>query len=148
MSATFLVDLEHAVLTGPSILPGVTISTDTTTSGSAVDCLTAEGPVSGVFCTGNAGDASTTLVFKLTECDTSGGSYTDIADGTASTLAASASANDNLVSIITATKRTKRYVKCAVVTAGGGTPSVPVTAFVMARKKIAGSNTGTYTTIA
>lgn len=125
-----------------SIVPGTTISTDTTTSGTAIDMQTTEGPVTGVFLTGNAGDASTTITFKLMECDTSGGVYTNIADGVGSTLAASASANDNLVTLITATKRTKRYVKCVVVTAGGGTPSVPVAAFAFARKKISGTGTG------
>lgn len=147
MSATFLVDLENVAFKSYSIVPGTTISTDTTTSGTAVDCLTVEGPVTGVFCTGNAGDGSTLITFKLQECDTSGGSYTDISDGADAALAASTTANDNLVTFITARKRTKRYVKCVVVTSGGGTPAVPATAFVLARKKIVGSNTGTYTTI-
>jgi hypothetical protein len=142
MAATHLIDLEHIADAQDSIVPGTTISSDTTTSGNAVDCLGMEGPVHGVFLTGNAGDASTTIQFKLQECATSGGSYTDIADGVNDALAGSATANDNLVTIISATKRTMRYVKCVVVTAGGGTPSVPVAAFVLGRKKISGTGTG------
>jgi len=142
VSATFLIDLENTTLLGASIVPGTTISTDTTTSGSAVDCQTTEGPIHGVFLTGNAGDASTTIQFKLQESDTSGGSYTDIADGVNTALAGSATANDNLVTIISATKRSKRYVKAVVVTAGGGTPSVPVAACIVGRKKITGSGQG------
>src|SRR5574338_19026 len=109
MSATFLIDIANAGITGYSIVPGTTISSDTTTSGTAVDCLLMEGPIHGFFCTGNAGDGSTTIQFKLQECDTSGGSYTDISDGVNS-----------------------------AVTAGGGSPSVPVTAFVLGRRKISG----------
>ncbi len=146
MSATFLTDVEGVALLGYSIVPGTTISSDTTTDGTAVDCLTADGPVTVFFCTGNAGDADTTIQFKVIECDTSSGSYSVVSDGSNDALAASATANDNLVVAITAAKRSKRYVKARVVTAGGGTPSVPVTAFVMSRKKISGSGTGTLTT--
>lgn len=147
MSATFLTDLKNVSQTGYSIVPGTTISTDTTTSGTAVDCNLTEGPISGVFLTGNAGDSATLIQFKLQECATSGGSYTDIADGVNSALAGSATLNDNLVTIITAAKRTLRYVKAVVVTSGGGTPSVPVAAFVLGRKKIVGSGAGNYTTV-
>lgn len=136
---TFLLDLENGTKLGPSILPGTTITTDTTTSGTAVDCLEVDGPVTGLFFTGNSGDASTTIVFKLTECDTSGGTYTDIADGVNSALAGSATLNDNLFTAITCNKRTKRYVKCAVTTAGGGTPSVTICAGVIGKKKITGA---------
>ena len=142
MSATFMIDFENNALLGYSIVPGTTISTDTTTSGTAVDCQTTEGPIHGFFLTGNAGDASTLIQFKLQESDTSGGSYTDIADGVNTALAASATANDNQVIVISAAKRSKRYVKAVVVTSGGGTPSVPVAAFVMGRKKITGSGQG------
>jgi len=147
MSATFLTDLENVALTGAGHVPGTTISTATTTLGTAVDCQAMEGPISGIFLTGNVGDATLTLQFKLQESDTSGGSYTDIADGVGSVSTASASANDNLVTIITATQRTKRYVKTAIVSAGGGTLSAPVASAVVGRKKIVGSSTGTYTTI-
>lgn len=143
--STWLTDIEGVALLGASIVPGTTISSDTTTDGSAVDCLTGEGPVTVFFATGNSGDASTTIQFIVVESDTSGGTYTAVADGTNTALAGSATANDNLVVAITAAKRTKRYVKARVVTAGGGTPSVPVTAFVATRKKLVGTGTGTLT---
>jgi hypothetical protein len=144
MSATFFTDVKNTGLLGASIVPGTTISTNTTTDGTAVDCQLTEGPITGFFLTGDAGDASTTLTFSLVECDTSGGTYTAIADGALATRAGSATANDNLAVCVTATKRTKRYVKCRVVTAGGGTPSVPVAAFVLGRKKIVGTGDGSY----
>jgi len=142
MSATFLVDLATNTKLGYSIVPGTTISTDTTTSGTAVDCQLTDGPIHGFFCTGNAGDATTTVQFKLTESATSGGSYSDIADGVKTALAGSTTLNDNLVTVVSAAKRKMRYVKCVVVTAGGGTPNVPVAAFVMGRLKISGTGTG------
>lgn len=146
MSSSFITDLANVSSVGASIVPGTTITTDTTTDGSAVDCLDMDGSVTGVFLTGNAGDASTTLTFSLVESDTSGGTYTAMTDGNLSTLSGSATANDNVVRLVTSAKRTKRYVKCRVVTAGGGTPSVPCAAFVLGRKKIAGTGTGFSTT--
>lgn len=135
--AHWFVDLEGVCEGQDSIVPGTTISSDTTTDGNAVDCLAYDGPIHGIFMTGNAGDGSTVIQFKLIECATSGGTYTVIDDGTATALTASATANDNLVNIITAHKRTQRYVKCRVVTSGGGTPSVPIAAGVLGHKKIA-----------
>jgi hypothetical protein len=142
MSFSFPGDLKNTTLLGYSIVPGTTISSDTTTSGTAVDCLLVEGPMTAFFLTGNAGDGSTLIQFKVQESDTSGGSYTDVTDGVLTARAASATLNDNLVIPITFAKRTKRYLKCVVVTSGGGTPSVPCAAFVLGRLKISGSGTG------
>jgi len=141
MAATHLIDLEGVSSLGYSIVPGTTISSATTTDGTAVDCQTFEGPIHGFFLTGNAGDASTVITFSLVECATSGGSYSAIADGALDALAASATANDNLVMVVSAKKRTMRYVKARVVTAGG-TPSVPASAFILGRKKISGAGNG------
>lgn len=133
-------DLANVVVTDcDSIVPGTTISTDTTTDGNAVDCDGADDHITGVFLTGNAGDASTVITLRLVECATSGGSYTAIS-GAEIVLTASATANDNLVKFISTRNRSLRYVKCRVVTSGGGTPSVPVAACVIARKKISGGN--------
>ncbi len=145
MSATFFTDVEHVALLGASIVPGTTISTDTTTDGTAVDTLLTEGPITGFFLTGNSGDATSTITFSLVECATSGGSYTAITDGALTTRTGSTTTNDNLAVAVTATNRTMRYVKCRVVTAGGGTPSFPTAAFVMGRRKIVGTGTGTVT---
>ncbi len=142
MSATALLDVQHVGLLGHSIAPGTTISTDTTTDGTAIDMQLSDGPITGFFHLGAAGDGTSVIQFKLIECDTSGGSYTVIADGTATALTASATANDNTVTALTATKRSMRYVKARVVTTGGGTPSFAVSSFVLGRKKITGSGTG------
>jgi len=44
--------------------------------------------------------------------------------------------------VIHATKRTKRWLKAGLTTAGGGTPSVPLSAFILGRKKISGVGNG------
>lgn len=142
MSFSFPGDLANVALADvDSIVPGTTITTDTTTDGNAVDCNDSDDHITGVFLTGNAGDASTVITLRLVESDTSGGSYTAIA-GAEIVLAASATANDNLVKFISTRLRAKRWVKCRVVTSGGGTPSVPVAAFVVTRKRITGTGTG------
>ena len=142
MSATSLIDVAHVATLGHSIAPGTTISTDTTTDGTAIDMQLSDGPITGFFHLGAAGDGTSVIQFKLIECATSGGSYTVISDGTATALAGSTTANDNLVTALTATGRTMRYVKARVVTSGGGTPSFAISAFVMGRKKVSGSGTG------
>ena len=139
--ATNLIDIQTVGLLGHSIAPGTTISSETTTDGTAIDMQLSDGPIHGFFHIGNAGDASTVITMSLVECATSGGSYTAISDGALTALTASASANDNTVHCVSAAKRTMRYVKCRVVTLGG-TPSVPISAFVLGRKKISGSGTG------
>lgn len=78
-----------------------------------------------------AGDlgASATLAFKITECDTSGGTYTDITGASATTLT-QASPNDSNKAAAVELKRgdwTKRYLKC-VATVGTATSDVAVIA--------------------
>lgn len=142
MSATFLTDLELNAFLGFTY--SGTITSDTTTNGSAVDCALSDGVIHLVGIVGNYGDASTQAVVKLQESDTSGGTYTDIS-GATTTLAASATANDNSVFAVQAIYRSKQYVRGVVVTSGGGTPSVPIALAVVGRKKITGSGTGTVT---
>lgn len=141
MSATFLVDLANTYLSGPSIVPGTTITSATTTTGSAVDLLGAEGPVHLLLMTGATGDATLTLDAKLIESDTSTGTYTDVT-GSSMTQITGSTAGDNQVIFVSTGKRTKRYVKAAVVTAGSGTLSVALAATVISRKKITGSGAG------
>lgn len=92
---------------------------------------------------GNSGDASTTITMSLVECATSGGTYTAIT-GASKALSASATANDNTTHWVFVPNWNQRYVKTRVVTAGGGTPSVPISIGVLARKKIGGGS-GTLT---
>ena len=143
MSATFLTDLKNVVVGGVSILPQ-TYSTAGTKTGSAVDLLTADGPVSLLAVTGDCGDANTNFYFRLTECDTSGGTYTTMADSTSDTYTG-ATAGDNLMVVVSSAKRTKRYVKAECVIATTGTASVPVSVAVLARKKIVGTGDGSIT---
>jgi hypothetical protein len=142
MSAHPLADLENHVVKGFSIHS--TIATDTTTNGTAVDMGDSDGPVYGIVSIGNSGDASTTIQVKLQESDASGGTYTDVSGATVS-LAASATANDNTVDILKGL-RTKQYVRAVVVTAGGGTPSVPIAVQVWSQRKYGRTNTGYSTT--
>lgn len=116
-----------------------TISTDTTTDGTAFDTNLYEGPVHMVAIIGNSGDASTTIDLKVTQCATSGGSYS-VVTGATKSLSASATANDNTVHVIKVDNWSSRYLKSRVVTAGGGTPSVPVHILFFAKKKIAGGS--------
>lgn len=132
-------DLENAALLGNSI--HATISTDTSTVGTAVDCLLSDGPIHAIISTGNCGDASTSFYVKLTECATSGGSYTDIS-GALSATYTGATLGDNLALAVSTPYRSLRYVKAVVVTSGGGTPSVPIAVTILGRKKISGTGTG------
>jgi len=136
MSYSFAGDLQHTGFFGASVLPQ-TIASNTTVNGSAVDCQTADDHISAVYTTGDCGDATTTITIFLTECDTSGGSYTAISGATL-TLTGSATANDSLAGAISTRLRSKRYVKANVTTASGSSISVPISVLVEGRKKITG----------
>lgn len=139
MPATFLVDPKNTFeFTAAGY---ATISTDTTTDSAAVDCLDAEGYVFGLVQIGDSGDASTTITLSLIESDASAGTYSEV-DGSEVALAASATANDTTYHVLNGHLRTLRYVKVRIVTAGGGTPAVPVATAVVWRKKIAGTGNG------
>ena len=142
MSFSFGGDLKNVLLSDvDSIVPGTTIASDTTTDGNAVDAVDSDDHITAVFLIGNSGDGSTTVSLRIVESDTSGGSYTLIS-GAQKDLGASATANDNTVHFISTRLRSKRWLKARVVTAGGGTPSVPVAAAFLLRKKITGTGTG------
>lgn len=138
-----LYDLVNQGLLGLSIVPQ-TIASATTTNGTAVDCSLSEGLVSAVFCTGNITGSDTTVTAALTECDTSGGSYTAVKDQTGTAVATAtytgATAGDNLILPLKGV-RTKKYVRLEVTTTGASV-SVPCCGLIEARKKISGSGTG------
>lgn len=126
-------DLVNNAGGGVSIKPGVTPLTGTTvTTGGAVDCQQLDGPIHGEFILGDTANSpdSFTATCKLTECDTSGGSYTDIA--TQSSLVLTAAGTRGFVRGI----RTKRYVKCVAtpVFVGGSSPTVEIAATVHGQK--------------
>lgn len=134
MSQALTHDLVNNLDKGASILAGSSALSGTTPStGSAVDCANISGPVHGFFQVGTATGTpdSFTVTCTLTECDTSGGSYTAIA--TQSTLVLSASGGCGFVRGI----RTKRYVKCVMTPAfvGGSGPTIPPCASIVGQKQ-------------
>lgn len=139
MPATFLVDAKNTLAFDYSYFG--TIVTDTTTTGSAVDCQLGDGMTHLHYIVGAYGDLVTQAVIKLQESADGSTSWTDITDATV-TLAASATANDETAGFISTKLRSKRYVRVAIVTSGGGTVSVQVAASVGFRKKIAGTGNG------
>lgn len=106
-----------------SFIPNdVTASTKT---GSAVDLQDLEGDMECIL-DAEAGGASVTYAVKLTESDTSGGSYTDVASGAFTTTAADTASVQKLT---VNTDEMKRFIKVVVTVAGGsGTGAVSVTA--------------------
>ncbi len=144
MSATFLPDLANAGLIGYSVAPQ-TISSATTVNGTGVDCLNGDGPVYGIFTTGNCGDGSTVITCFLEESVDNSNAWTAIT-GASSVLAASATANDNLAFVVASSgNRSKRYVRANVTTLGG-TPSVIISGCILTRKHISGSSNGAQVT--
>jgi hypothetical protein len=96
-----------------------------TGTGSAVDLQLYEGDIA-VILDAEAGGAGITYAVKLTESDTSGGTYTDVTGGAFTTT----TANTALVEKISVnTDGMKRFVKASVTVAGGtGAGAVSVVA--------------------
>jgi len=83
--------------------------------GSAVNIQTYEGSAAFVL-TAEAGGSGITYAVKITECDTSGGSYTDVTGGAFTTT----SANTALVEkIYLNISELKQYLKVSTTVAGG-----------------------------
>lgn len=140
MSSTFLTDLKNTITGDVSIVPQNYNSAGTKV-GAAIDCLDADGPIHALVVTGDCGDADTNFYVKLTECATSGGTYTDIPGSTSSTYTG-ATAGDSLMVAVSTNQRTMRYVKAVVVIATTGTADVDIAVAVLSRKKIVGTGAG------
>jgi hypothetical protein len=111
-----------------SLLPNDVVAASGT--GSAIDLVDYEGDLA-VVLDAEAGGASITYAVKLTESDTSGGTYTDVTDGAFTTT----TANTALVEKISVnTDSMKRYVK-ADVTVAGGTGAGAVSVVALGSKK-------------
>ena len=94
--------------------------------GSAIDLLDYEGDIA-VSLDAEAGGGSVTYAVKLTECDTSGGTYTDVSGGGFTTSGANAAVTEK---ISVNTDSIKRFIKASVTVAGGtGAGAVSVVAF-------------------
>jgi len=101
-----------------------------TGTGSAVDLVDYEGDLA-VVLDAEAGGGSVTYAVKLTESDTSGGSYTDVSGGAFTTTGA----NTALVEKISVnTNGMKRYIKVSV-TVAGGTGAGAVSVLALGSKK-------------
>jgi hypothetical protein len=104
---TWITDLGHNVLGGMALK----IAAYTTTqAGTAVDMLLGFGNLFGIAVYGTMTDGTHAL--KLTECDTSGGSYTDVAGG-----GFPATPVSDTFAIVTG-RRTKRFIKAASTISG------------------------------
>ena len=101
-----------------------------TAVGSAVDIQTYEGSAAFVL-TAEAGGSGITYAVKITECDTSGGSYTDVTGGAFTTT----SANTALVEkIYLNISELKQYLKVST-TVAGGTGAGALAVVALASKK-------------
>jgi hypothetical protein len=138
MSATFLVDLEAALVGDASIRPTAALTADT--NGTGIDLSLTDGPVHAIVIAGVTDFASLDEVYaiRLEESDTSGGTYTAISGATAAITATATCA------LISTGFRSKRWVR-AVLDVSGTTPSIFLTVYVCGRRKIAGSGAGTVT---
>lgn len=83
--------------------------------GSAIDLLGYEGDMA-VLLDAEAGGGSITYAVKLTESDTSGGTYTDVTGGGFTTTTANTA---SLQKIFVNVSNLKRFVKASVTVAGG-----------------------------
>jgi len=86
-----------------------------TATGSAIDLLGYEGDMA-VLLDAEAGGASITYAVKLTESDTSGGTYTDVTGGAFTTTTANTA---SLQKITVNATSLKRFVKATATVAGG-----------------------------
>lgn len=94
--------------------------------GSAIDLLDYEGDIA-VSLDAEAGGGSVTYAVKLTECDTSGGTYTDVSGGGFTTSGANAAVTEK---ISVNTDSIQRFIKASVTVAGGtGAGAVSIVAF-------------------
>jgi hypothetical protein len=158
----FFSDLANTGIGGASIVPQ-TIASATTTNGTAFDFQNSDDAVDAVVLTGNCGDSTLTLDVKLQEAiedtaslgnplssdwsDVAGQLYTWSAGTATATVAkisqlAGATAADNKFLIVSTRRRTKRFLRAVVTTAGGGTLSVPIAVAVLGRKRISGTGVG------
>lgn len=86
-----------------------------TATGSAIDLLGYEGDMA-VLLDAEAGGASITYAVKLTESDTSGGTYTDVTGGAFTTTTANTASLQKITVNVT---NLKRFVKATATVAGG-----------------------------
>ena len=112
-----------------NFLPNDVVAT-TVTASTAIDLVDYEGDIAVVLCA-EAGSAGVTYLGKLTEADTSGGSYTDVTDGGFTTTTANTASRQKLYVNVT---DIKRFVKVSLTVAGGtGTGALSVQGLASAK---------------
>lgn len=126
-------DMYHNVTVSQVVNPAVATSTVTS---SAID-RQGYGSVTALFSIGNSGDTLSGSVYwtlKLTECDTSGGTYTDVAladlYNSAATLVIDAGSEDNIVAKF-GYRGSKRFVKAIATATGTHTNGTPIGVIAM-----------------
>jgi len=103
-----------------------------TVTGSAIDLKDYVGDLKVILSTSAGGGADHTLDVKLTECDTSGGTYTDVS-GAAWTQVTDAA--DSTEAITVNVDGLKRYVK-AVATIAGTSPTFDMALVAVGMKQV------------
>ena len=106
------------------------VVTATVTASTAIDLVDYEGDIAVILCA-EAGGASITYLGKLTESDTSGGTYTDVTGGGFTTTTANTASRQKLYVNVT---DIKRFVKVSLTVAGGtGTGALSVQGLASAK---------------
>lgn len=138
-----LTDIAGVGKLGYSLAPQ-TVATATTTNGASFDCNHCEGRIQAVAITGNCGDSSLVLTFKVQEAvedPASAGSplssdWSDVTGGAFDSIGGASGADNTMRA--KAIDRTKRFLRMVATTAGAGTLSAPIAGGFIARKKMAG----------
>ena len=89
--------------------------TTATKTGSAVDLQDYEGDIA-LSLDAEAGGSGVTYAVKLTECDTTNGTYTDLSGAAFTTTTANTALVEQLV---VNSDKAQRFIKCVVTVAGG-----------------------------
>lgn len=108
------------------------VSNAATTTGIELDLLGAEGDILFTALHGSLSGSDATFTWKLTECATSGGSFTDVSGGTFATVATFSSDNTT-INFVAQARALQRYVK--VVCTSTGTTTALIGAVAAYRTK-------------
>ncbi len=118
-----------ATTTALSIVPKSVTATET---GSAIDLQGAEGDILFNAMFGSLSGSDATFTISLTDCDTSGGSYTAVSNSTFATVPTFASDN-TVVSHVMPHRALRRYVKVVITITGTTTALVAASATYRAK---------------
>ena len=123
--STKLHDIANNALLGAGLAPQTVTST---TNGSAIDMINADGPCFAIQQVGNVTGTSPTLAGKIQESADGSTGWADISGATFTSV--TASTNTQVITF----ERTKRYLRY-VATLGGSSPSFAAAALIGQQKK-------------